>query len=171
MLKQQPMYWWKIQGLKKELSQGPLSEQAFFPYLLADVILVMLGDISFPGEYNYTDIDLIAGLLGLVIAVLGTYYLYYWCNNGPSGENFLQRYFALGWVIGVRLLVMVMLPAFLILFFILAAREDYSGAMTWGDVAFIAFLSILYFWRVGKHMKDVANQGKLASKETELNKV
>lgn len=152
------MYWWNIKALKKELLAGPLSEAKIFPYLLASTIVVSLMLIPVTGEWVETQLDVYNALIGVVITALGTYYAYR-CNGGATGKNFLQHYFSLGWVVGIRLGVMVMIPAFLLLFLVLAAQEGYTGATTWGDIIFITLLSLFYFWRLGKHIKDVATGG------------
>lgn len=98
------MYFWNINGLKEELAARPFSEREMLPYLIVFVVL------STASSYITTEISTVWDGLGamwsIALAVVGTIHIYRQ-NGGASGQRFLQRYFALGWVIGLRCLVVV----------------------------------------------------------------
>jgi len=155
------MYFWKIDKLKKDLAKQPLSESESFKYLFATIILYSLAMIPFP-ENNLWDV--IDSLIGGVITVFGVWYIYK-CNRGSMGSNFLQKYLSIGWVVGIRWLVFVLLPTVIVYFI---AKGIYYGitAETYADIADIPenttlsdvlvlnLLFITYFWLFGKHIKD-----------------
>lgn len=157
------MYWWNLKAVKNELTTSSFSDAKIFPYFLVYTVVLSLVLVPVPGEWTNTQLDVYNGLIGMVIAILGTYYTYR-CNGGVNGKDFLQRYFVLGLVVGVRFGVVVMLPALVLLFGVLAAREGFSEATTWGDVVFVSLLSLAYFWRLAKHIKDVATSTSVTTK-------
>lgn len=93
------MYFWKIKRLKAEMAARPLSERAVLPYLVISMALFSAASFV-PVDYNNLW-EVIGGVWSVVLAIFGTIYIYR-KNGGASGEHFLQRYFAIGWVVSVR---------------------------------------------------------------------
>ncbi len=95
-----------------------------------------------------------------MIAAIGTIYIYRQ-NGGAEGQHFLQRYFAVGWVITIRLLVVFFLVA--VAFY---GTLDAIGAETesshWYDFLFVAVLEAVYYWRIGHHVRDLARRATAA---------
>jgi len=153
------MYFWKIDKLKKDLAKQPLSESESFKYLFATIIIYSLATIPSFLEYNFWDV--ISSLIEGVITVFGVRYIYK-CNRGSMGSNFLQKYLSIGWVVGIRCLVFVLLPALIV--YVIAVGMYYGvTAGTYADipvdtillsVLFGNLIYITYFWLFGKHIKD-----------------
>ena len=64
-----------------------------------------------------SSLDTIAGTLSYVLIILGLW-IFYQCNGGSNGHNFVQRYFSIGWVVAIRIAVLVMLPVYVVIFVI-----------------------------------------------------
>ncbi len=151
------MYFWNIDNLKKDLSQNPLSEKEQFKYLLANTILYSLAIIPFI-EKNIWDIYL--AIVSGIITIFGTYYIYK-INGGSNGEYILQRFLSLGWVIGIRWLVLIMLPIMIVSF---TGLEIFSTGVPENtsvyDLVIFNLAYIIYFWLLGKHIKEVSAKFK-----------
>ena len=147
------MYFWNIKKLKKEITTSPLSEKEQFKYLIANTIALGSAMIPFP-ENNIWDIYLI--MIQGVIMILGIIYIYK-SNGGAKGKYLLQRYFSLGWVMLIRWLFLIVLPAIIV--FSLAMEMFFVGLLestSIYDVVFVSILSIIYFLLLGKHIKSIA---------------
>ena len=75
--------------------------------------------------------------LTLACTVLGAVYAYQ-KNGGDSGAYFLQRFFALGWVVFVRVLA-VLIPIFFGVIFLVTLTTGVGEETQWHDVLFILF--------------------------------
>lgn len=148
------MYFWNIRKLKEGLIKKPLSESESFKYLLAQVILYSLGTIPFL-ENNLWDVYS-AVIMGIITA-FGTYYAYR-CNRGASGRNFLQKYLSIGLVIGIRWIVLILLPITIVYFVIIAIYSGIPEHTTFLDVIFFNLVYIPYFWLLGTHIKDTVRK-------------
>jgi hypothetical protein len=146
------MYFWKLDELKKDLITRPLSEGESFKYLLATVILFNFGVIQMR---NNTMLDVYNSIIMAAISVFGVYYTYK-CNNGPSGTNFVQKYLSLGFVFGIRWILIVALPLTVIYFAIIGiiSPSAVSERTTFLDVVFFNLLSLSYYYMLGKHIKE-----------------
>jgi len=147
------MYFWKIDNLKKDLAKNTVSEKEQFKYLLATTILYSLFIIPFM-ENNIWDIY--SAIVSGIIAIFGTYYIYR-INGGSNGKYILQRFLSLGWVIGIRWLVLIMLPIMIIYFI---GLEIFSTGIpeytTVYDLVLINLIYLIYFCLLGKHIKEVS---------------
>src|SRR6266850_3771401 len=98
------MYFWRIEELKARMAAAPLSDREVLPYFL---LFLAFSDLVplFPAQtMNFWDYAGAAWTFALLMT--GTVYAY-WRNGGGSGVHFLQRYFAIGWVVTVRWLAVV----------------------------------------------------------------
>ena len=78
-------------------------------------------------------------------------------NGGADGEHFLQRYFAIGWVVAVRwggLLALAMIAHMTLL----EAFGAASDSTTWHEVLLVAMGELVIYWRTGYHVRDVARR-------------
>lgn len=101
--------------------------------------------------------DYIESISKIVIVLLGTIYIYR-ANGGENGSDFLGRYFSIGFVINIRLLLLLVPMSFALLFYyIYAFPEDEEIPSTALDVLPFLLWYLLLFWRVGKHVRDVRN--------------
>ncbi len=150
------MYIWRIEQLKDRMLANPLNDREALPYLVAFVGLTAAVSF-FPGERLNTWDHLGTGF-GLILAVVGTIWIYRQ-NGGAEGRFLLQRYLAIGWVVGIRW--MVALRAVGICFFaMLAALGFVSEGTTWYDTLFIAAAELVLYWRIGSHVRNVAMRDK-----------
>jgi len=142
------MYFWRIKDLKARLQERPLTEREALSYLLVYLVLAAATTV-FPME-TMNSWDYIIALGVLVLTVAGTVYAYQ-CNGGANGSHFLQRYFAIGWVVAVRWAAAVV-PLFIVLMAILGAPEDTN----WHIALYFVIVGALFYQRLGHHMREVA---------------
>jgi hypothetical protein len=152
------MYVWRIEKLKAEMADRPLTDREVLPYLIAWAVLmeVVIALTTFlPSSVNVWDgLDAARGLL---LTVLGTLYVF-WQNGGSRGEYFLQRYFAVGWVVGVRWIA-VFLLAMLVFYVALEALGSGSEDSTeWYDFVLLTAAEAGFYWRFGHHVQDLAKR-------------
>src|SRR5258706_5406001 len=142
------MYFWRIKDLKAKLQERPLTEREVLPYLLVYLVLTAATTV-FPMEtMNSWDYVIATGVL--VLTVAGTVYTYQ-CNGGANGSHFLQRYFAIGWVVAVRWAAVVV-PLFIVLTAILGIPKDTN----WHIALYFAIVGALFYQRLGHHIREVA---------------
>lgn len=146
------MYFWKIDKLKNDLLEKPLSESETFKYVFANLLVYSLTMLPLL-ENNIW--DFYSGIIMAVITMVGTYYLYK-CNKGASGNNFLQKYFALGWVVSIRWIVLIMLPIMTIFYIGIAIYSGVPEQTTLADVILSNTVYMSFFWLLGKHIKEVS---------------
>lgn len=146
------MYFWKIDKLKEDLKKSSLSESESFKYMLATTILY--GVAMIPNlQNNIWDVynAIIIGIL-----TVGSVIYAYKCNGGEKGKNFLQRYISLAWVLGIRWLVTIAVPAIIVYLTLLAMYKGLPESTTPYDVVVPNLLYLSYVWLLGKHMKELA---------------
>lgn len=156
------MYFWRIEKLKTEMAAQPLSDREALPYLVVFVALSSAGASA--GAYiPQTTLNVWDGLgavWSVLLAAVGTIYIYRQ-NGGAEGRHFLQRYFAVGWVVAVRLLVVVILVA-VALYGTLEAVGAYTESRQWYDFLLLAVFEALMYWRIGYHVRDLAQRATAA---------
>lgn len=150
------MYFWRIENLKAEMATRPLSEREALPYLIAFVALSS-AVIYLPLPMT-TLWDQLAAAWSVLLAVAGTIYIYHQ-NGGASGHHFLQRYFAIGWVVSVRWFFLIIPPGIVFYALLKGDTED----TTWDEFLFFAVAEALLYWRIGHHVGDLANKTKAAA--------
>ena len=152
------MYLWRIEKLKAEMAVRPFTDREVLPYLVAWLVLlevVIVLTTFLPSSVNVW--DGLEAASGLLLTVVGTLYVF-WQNGGSRGEYFLQRYFAVGWVVGVRLIV-GLLPAMLVFYVALEALGSGSEDSTqWYDFVLITAAEAGFYWRFGHHVRDLASR-------------
>lgn len=169
------MYFWKINKLKELLANRNLtSKEAVFYYIFTFAfvnIINSLSQLSHSNNYLRVFVEL---LISLLITVYGTIFLYN-KNGGASGKYFLERSFALGWVVCIRCFVIgipILIFSIFILTIVLAIignlflnihiEEIFIQSIS-DIIAVIAsyLLAIIIFWRTGIHIQDVADKSKI----------
>lgn len=165
------MHFWRIDTLTEQLRRGHLEQRAALRYILAWLILWMVVSLpSISGETTpMQPVDWAGYLVTLVATVVGTL-LAYQANGGAGGSDFAARYFALGWVVGIRLIVLLLLPS-LVFFFIFsfvsafraAGGEQGTGDATaeWMIAMFTAVFEIVYYWRLMHYFSIVRETSNL----------
>jgi hypothetical protein len=149
------MFFWRIARLKEELVLQPLAARAELPYLIAYVLLATAGlYIPYAGGDVPRTVD---GIVMSAIAVVGTIYVYRQ-NGGANGTFFLQRYFAIGWVVTVRFaaLLTVMFAGYAII--LAAFGRDVPDRSPWYETLVQWLWHAALFYRIGYHTEDVARR-------------
>ena len=152
------MYFWRIENLKTDLAGRPLSDREALPYLVVYVVSAALAS-SLP-QMTSNGWDNLGAALSVTVALCGTIYIYQQ-NGGAHGQYFLQRYFAIGWVVTVRCLVIIVV-LLIALFSTLEVLGLLTDATTWYEVAFIAVAEVIVFWRIGRHVHDLSQRSTAA---------
>jgi hypothetical protein len=140
------MYWLNIHALKSDLRAGQVSERDVVPYLIAEGILIQLSYLDGSGSsfFDYVDV-----LVGTAAVILGTWYVF---NRHRGGAPFLLKYITLGWVVGWRVLL-VILPVFIVLALILGAMGG-EGAVNFSTSLFGAVYWYAYFRVLGDRIAE-----------------
>ena len=105
------MYFWRLERLKTELRHHGVSERAGMGYLLGAMILmtVFINPEFAENEFSMTFNWLVTALsVGIVIVGSAAAYR---ANGGAGAPMFRVRYFALAWVLGIRLFVFLLAAA------------------------------------------------------------
>ena len=136
------------------MAARPLSEREVLPYLV-----VFVGLYAAVGYIPHTITNVWDGLgavWSITLAVVGTIYIYRQ-NGGADGQHFLQRYFAISWVVTIRWLVILFLAA-VAFFATLTMLGSEAEETTWYEFLCIAVVEALIYWRIGYHIRDLAQR-------------
>ena len=150
------MYFWRIEQLEDQMVGRPLSEREVLPYLI--VFVALTAAIGFIPSERLNVWDHLGTSFSVILAVLGTIWIYRQ-NGGADGRLFLQRYLAIGWVVGIRWMA-VLLVLFIPLFIMLWLYGIESEVTTLYDVVFFAAAEFALYWRIGVHVGNVARRAK-----------
>ncbi len=165
------MFFWHIEALKAQLREGPLAQPSAFAYLFVAFFL-MSAVMGIPGLWNAatsptTPWAWVTYVVTVALFTGGTYAAYR-ANGGPQGIDFVARYLALGWVLTIRLFVLVFLPLLLLVLVAVAvvavtqadaaspAAASEELPLDWlVEIAIMVFVAIFY-WRFVHHFREVA---------------
>lgn len=100
------MIWFDIKKLEEKISRNELSERDGFNYLLAFFILSGITMGSNSGIEN-TGVQLVNCILLVLISIWGLNKAYK-ANVEIDGKDFFKRFFAVNWVIGIRMLCVLL---------------------------------------------------------------
>ena len=149
------MFFWQIERLKEQLVERPLSSRGELPYLIAYVALSTIG-LYFPHP-NGDVPAFVDAVVVTTITVAGSLYAYRQ-NAAGDASFFLQRYFSIGWVVGVRFAAVV-LGIFAVYAVVLAITgRDISEHTRWYESVFWWLAEVVFFHRLGVHTGDVARR-------------
>ena len=130
------MYFWRLDKLKKELSEGTLSQRArfgYFAFFFASSYLQTL----FPDFQPSEDWRPLVAILSALACITGLIFAYR-ANGGSGGRNLADRFLSLGLVIGIRCLLLLIPIIPLALFFYAMGYEIL------GDLSICVVVA--YFW-------------------------
>jgi hypothetical protein len=160
------MVFWRIEELKRQLRNGPLPQRAAFGYTLLIWILweaVAGAPRVFDGPADPVTAGHWAMYLGGIATIAVAIYAAYRANGGSRGRDFAARFLALAFVVGLRVLVLVIIPVMLVLALAGAAIEAQSPGFRTSSMflwiqATVAFLLAYVFFatRLVAHFRDVA---------------
>lgn len=146
------MYFWKVDKLKADLRERSLSESETFKYLFASQVMYGLMMIPFL-ENNVWDVYL--AIVTSLITLVGVFYVYK-CNNGAIGNNFLQRYVSLGWVVGIRYVALFMFPITVVFYTVIGIYSSLPEHTTLFEVIFFSAIHTVFYLLLGKHIKELS---------------
>ena len=130
------------QPLVDKFRSGTFEESEVGAYFLAYMIFMAVMWIFAYGEANPWAIA--AGVASVVITVFGVLHLK--GQNGDSfGNQFLAKYFSLGWVITVRMLLLAV-PSVVVLFAFASIVGGDDAIAPMGALFTIGFEIVFYWW-------------------------
>ena len=146
------------QPLIEKFRNDTFEESEVGPYFMAYMIFMAVAWLFAFGEPNPWDVA--AGVASIVITIFGVLHLKKQ-NRESFGNRFVAKYFCLGWVITVRMLLLV-IPAAVVLF-ALAAIIGGDGAIDPAGAIFTIAFEILFYWWLGslfaQSNKPISEQG------------
>ncbi|MEK7474789.1 MAG: hypothetical protein AAB152_04050 [Candidatus Coatesbacteria bacterium] len=158
------MYFLRVRPLKEQLAREGLSESDRFRYLLAWMLLVTLSSIS-ATSHSATVVFLL-----FVITVAGV--VWAWRRNGGTGGHaILDRYFSIGFVVNLRVMLVLLAVAAVVnvmpplretldslgtLFGYLGGSpdSDETVAQPWSELLGLAAETWIA-WSIGRHIGQV----------------
>jgi len=147
------MHFLRLRPLKEQLSTSGLPEKERLKYLLA-WMLATTAIAFFPREAGPWDI---ATAFGTLIVLLGGILWAYRRNGGADGTGILDRYLSIGWVLNIR--VLLILWAFVLLFdqaAEFAGLGDYLEEIQGPLNALECWIAEAYLaWAIARHIGDV----------------
>ena len=120
------MRFFSLSKVKNDISSGAVSEQETFRYAIAWFIVFYVASFPAAGEgvsatsYVYWLVFFVANIWGMTKSFAA--------NGGAKGRDFLGRFLALGWVLGIRGLI-VILPAYIAFCFWLGVLVGMTGLL------------------------------------------
>lgn len=132
----------------------PLSESETLPYLVVYVTWTTV--FSFVPDTFSNIWDILSATFSAFLTVVETIYIYRQ-NGGAEEQYFLQRYFAIGWVVTLRWILLVTVST-VIFFTLLELANVSSEETTWYEFLFVSIFEIIIYQRIGHHVRDVARR-------------
>ena len=151
------MYFWSVDALKEQLKAAQVPELDQFRYAFGYVTVTALAEAlpSPVADLNMWDtLDLI---LYVLVTIVGTIYCYR-ANGGRYGQRFLERYFGLAWVVGIRFAVQTLVPLFVLF---LVGMHLFGAQAEVGSPYRTAFLLIVtaeFYRRLARHIREVSTR-------------
>ena len=155
------IYILQVKKLRQELADQGLNEKQSFYYYLASTLFgaILYEAVANGPASEFAAADVLDGVLYLTFTVVGIIYCYRQ-NGGATGTDFLKRMVSLGWVMFWRLVSLV-LPFFVIVGAIqwfTTGQFGRPGAELPVLVVIMNGLFLGMFWRIGVHMKWIADR-------------
>ena len=153
------MYMLRLRPLKEQLSAGRLPEREGLRYVLATFgLFAVLAEVSSRIPMTASSAENVASVASFVIFVFGSL-LTYSANGGDRGTDFLGRYIALGWVLGIRVFgamfaAIVVASVGIEISQAGSAENEASIGLATAIVSVLA--SGIFYWRLAVHIRDVA---------------
>jgi hypothetical protein len=155
------MRFFSLSKVKTDISSGALGEQETFKYIIAWFMVFCLA--SFPVSLEKASAaSYVFWLVSSVVNIWGIKKSYA-ANGGARGSSFIGRFLALGWVLGIRGLI-VFIPAFVLLCILLGVLIAMAGVLQNGAeqvVAEYALFSSLIVYMVWYYSRLCANLREL----------
>ena len=158
------MYWINLHALENQIIENRLSNRAALSYVIANALLYHL--LLYIGGHDYEGIYLL-GCLSVLLLIYAAIQLNYNTYNRHGGKDFFKVYWAIGWVVGFRLLLLSLVLIFTLFpfLFYLLLNSSYAESITQLDstlenqgfnlVMEVLFTAIIYIL-MNRSLKRVA---------------
>lgn len=140
------MIWFNLKELERRIINDEFSDQQGFSYFLAFSIVSVLTSYlttSYEGL-----ITLAEAVIAVGITIWGSIQVFK-TNSAGDGKDFFKRYFALSWVVGIRLLVfalITLIPLSILYVLIVSPDESYTTMEDIMKVVLLAFVTFIYYY-------------------------
>lgn len=153
------MYFWKIDALKNDIKDKKMNDEEIFPYIILSVAFyAFLTEIMAYLPYEDGEVNTytyVLSIMAIIIQIFGTIYVYK-KNGAKDGNNFLTKYFLIGFVVSIRFIVyFIPLMIALIIYWKFNFSEQELLPTTLFEVVLISAWYLLLFFNIGKHIEDV----------------
>ena len=118
----------------------------------------MVASVIPTGE-EVNEFDMVSGVLSVIFAIGGVLYAYEQ-NGRKEGFDLIQKFIVLGWVVSFRfvLVFLTSVIVLLIVWVVLGIAEITETIETDGfDVLAVALVELIFYQRVGRHIRDTRN--------------
>lgn len=160
------MYLWNTDALAADLANGRLPERERIKYFLLYAVLTALAaEVSTYMGQTPTLPALTYSALVVLTTLFGTIWLYR-LNRAEAGQDFIGRLICLSVPIGVKLValfILIGIPVALIQAGMTKIAPGQIGT-TWVDVILGASFLGLYFWRLARQIRRIA-EGRTRSEQ------
>ena len=158
------MYWINLHAIETQIIENRLSNRAALSYLIANALLYHL--LLYIGGDDYDGIYLL-GCLFVLLLIYAAIQLNYRTYTRHGGKDFFKVYWAICWVVGLRLLLLSLVLIFTLFpfLFYLLLNSSYAESITQLDstlenqgfnlVMEVLFTAIIYIL-MNRSLKRVA---------------
>jgi len=149
------MIWFDISKLEDKISRNELSDKDGYNYVLAFFILSVLA-MSISSQDGNGWIKLLNCFLLVLITIWGLDGAYK-ANTEIDGKDFFKRFFAINWVIGMRMLVVAFLFG-IVLAIISLAVDTPAGKGPIRELIstiFVSLFSVIYYLLIIKSIRKL----------------
>lgn len=172
------MFFWKMEALKRELSEGPSTRRTMI-YLVAVAVgpilaetaitlasFALLGFVETVPEIDVAEVQssvrrmftiVLLDLFLALVVVAGLLFCYR-RNGGAQGRDFMDRLLPLTWVCAIRVHVVWALPILLAVSIVVTVFDSLDPPPDlWISAIASPIMVGLTLWRAGVHIRDVAD--------------
>ena len=140
------MIFLNIKLLEEKLIKDELpSKHVFIYFLISSVLLTLSTEINPAAESVDAWFRTFELLLTIAIVIVFSIHFFNQCRSSGKEKRFLEFYFSLGFVVGLRLVVFMFLAGILIAIFLLIVLPDWDASDPLFELIFGTALSLVYF--------------------------
>jgi hypothetical protein len=147
------VYFWKIEEIKSKIIKSEFNDEIISALLLELQQFVPVSEITL--------IDYIFSITSVIITIIGTLYIYD-ANGGAKGKDFAVKFFAMGFVMAIRFVVLI-IPIALVFGVVEgvvsefwlpydSSQENPITSFLWLTLFVAAYLG--FYMRWAKHVRD-----------------
>lgn len=136
------MIWYDLKNLENKIAKHELSDKEGLNYVIAYFVLTAVTFSLITNDSNNW-VKLSECVLSVLVNVWGLKAVYK-INSEIDGKDFFKRFFAINWVVGIRLLVFVMSLALIvsILVGVFSTKNDINLSRSSQDIFELVFTTI-----------------------------